>query len=113
AKGLGHGDSAPPFSNPQLELQPINFVPGNDSITPQNSLPPVRAALIPVFDTFIVPPPTTPPPPPTVAITSIAGQIGVTADNIINTAKANAGVEITGATSGVAEGQVPAGTTGG
>jgi hypothetical protein len=104
AKGLGHGDSAPPFSDPQLELQPINFIPGDDSPTPENSLPPIHAALIPVSDTFILPPP--PPPPPTVAITSIAGQIGVAADNIINAARANAGVEITGATSGVADGRI-------
>jgi hypothetical protein len=103
AKGLGHsGSSAPPFSNPQLELQPINFIQG-DSPAPEKSLPPIQATFIPVPDIFILPPP---PPPPTVAITGIAGQIGIAADNIINAAKANAGVEITGATSGVADGRI-------
>ena len=48
AKGLGHsGDSAPPFSNPQLELQPINFIQG-DSPAPESSLPPIQATFIPV-----------------------------------------------------------------
>ena len=62
--------------------------------------------MIPVPAIFILPPPLTPPPPPTVAITSIAGQIGIAADNIINAARADAGVEITGATSGVADGRI-------
>jgi Bacterial Ig-like domain len=101
AKGLGHsGSSAPPFSNPQLELQPINFIQG-DSPAPENSLPPIQAALSPVPAVFFLPLQ-----PPTVAITGIAGQIGVAADNIINAANANAGVEITGATSGVADGRI-------
>jgi Bacterial Ig-like domain (group 3)/FecR protein len=99
AKGLGHsGSSAPPFSNPQLELQPINFIQG-DSPAPENSLPPIQATFIQAPDIFFLP-------PPTVAITGIAGQIGIAADNIINAAKANAGVEITGATSGVADGGI-------
>jgi Bacterial Ig-like domain/FecR protein len=103
AKGLGHsGSSAPPFSNPQLEVQPINFIQGDsDSPAPEDSLPPIQATLIPVPDIFVLPLP-----PPTVAITSIAGQIGIAADNIINAARANAGVEITGATSGVADGRI-------
>jgi hypothetical protein len=107
AKGLGHsGDSAPPFSNPELELQPINFIQ-DDPTAPEESLPPIQAAFIPASDIFIIPPPPTPPPPPpTVAITSIAGQIGIAADNIINAARADAGVEITGATSGVANGRI-------
>src|SRR6201998_856011 len=99
AQGLGHsGSSAPPFSNPQLELQPINFIQG-DSPAPENSLPPIQATFISAPDIFFLP-------PPTVAITGIAGQIGIAADNIINAAKANAGVEITGATSGVADGGI-------
>jgi hypothetical protein len=108
AKGLEHsGDSAPPFSNPQLlELQPINFIQ-DDPSAPEESLPPIQAAFIPVSDIFILPPlPTPPPTPPTLAITSIAGQIGVAADNIINAARADAGLEITGATSGVADGRI-------
>ena len=55
----------------------------------------------PAPDLFILPPP-----PPTVAITSVAGQIGIAADNIVNSAKADTGVEITGATSGVADGRI-------
>jgi hypothetical protein len=39
-------------------------------------------------------------------ITGIAGQIGVAAENIINVARANAGVEITGTTSGVEDGRI-------
>jgi VCBS repeat-containing protein len=100
AKGLHTGSSAPPFSSPQLELQPINFIQ-SDSPAPEKSLPPIQATFIPVPDIFILPPP-----PPTVAITGIAGQIGIAADNIINAAKADAGVDITGATSGVADGRI-------
>jgi hypothetical protein len=101
AKGLGHsGSSAPPFSDPQLELQPINFIQ-DDSPAPANSLPAIQATLVPAPAIFFLPPP-----PPTVAITGIAGQIGIAADNIINAAKADAGVEITGATSGVADGGI-------
>ena len=44
--------------------------------------------------------------PPTLAITSIAGQIGVSTNDIINSNKANAGVEITGTTSGVEDGRI-------
>ena len=102
-KGLHTGSSAAPFSSPQLELQPINFIQG-DFPVPQKPLPPIQATLIPVQDIFIAPSP--PLPQPTVAITSIAGQIGVAADNIINAAEADAGVEITGATSGVADGRI-------
>jgi FecR protein/Peptidase M10 serralysin C terminal/Bacterial Ig-like domain (group 3) len=105
AKGLHTGSSAAPFSNPELELQPINFIQ-NDSLTPEGSLVPIQATFITVHDVFIAPPPPPPPPPPTVAITSIAGQIGVAADDIINAAEANAGVEITGLTSGVADGRI-------
>ncbi|MFB9270148.1 Ig-like domain-containing protein [Bradyrhizobium erythrophlei] len=95
------GSSAPPFSNPQELLLPINFIQ-SDSPAAENSLPLIEAALIKVPEIFIAPPP----PPPTVAISSIGGQIAVAADNIINAAKANAGVEITGKTSGVEDGRV-------
>jgi hypothetical protein len=106
AKGLGHtGSSAAPFSSPDLELQPINFIQG-DSPAPENSLPPIQATFIPVPAIFILPPPPPPPAPPTVAITSIGGQIGIAADNIINAAKADTGVGITGATSGVTDGRI-------
>jgi hypothetical protein len=99
-KGLGHtGSSAPPFSNPDLELQPINFIQG-DSPAPGGSLAPIQATFTPAPDIFILPP------PPTVAITGIAGQIGIAAGDIINAAEADVGVEITGATSGVANGRI-------
>ncbi len=112
AKGLGQsGDSAPPFSDPELLPQPINFIPG-DSPAVEGSPLPIEATLITVPELIILPPMQPTPAPPTLAITSIAGQIGVggqigiAADNIINAAKANAGVEITGATSGVQDGRI-------
>jgi len=55
AKGLHTGSSAAPFSNPQLELQPINFIQ-NDSSAPEKSLPPLEATFIKVPDIFILPP---------------------------------------------------------
>src|ERR1700741_2164500 len=112
AKGLGQrGDSAPPFSNPELPPQPINFIPG-DSPAVEGSPLPIEATLTTVPELIILPPMQTTPAPPTLAITSIggpigiAGQIGIAADNIINAARANAGVEITGATSGVQDGRI-------
>jgi VCBS repeat-containing protein len=88
--------SSPPFSDPDLILQPINFIQTDDTTQPQNALIPLEPAVFAVQDIFI-----RPPPPPTLLITGIAGQIGVAGDNIINVARANAGVEITGTTSGV------------
>lgn len=100
AKGLGStGSSTPPFANP-LPVQPINFIQSDDHAA-QYSLPPIPSIVIPVPDIFIAPPRH-----PSLVITSIAGQIGVAADNIINASRANAGVEITGTTSGVEDGQV-------
>src|SRR5207245_2365992 len=53
------------------------------------------------------PAPTPPPPPePTVAISTFAGHIAIAADNIINAGKANAGIELTGTTSGVEDGRI-------
>ena len=88
--------SSPPFSDPDLFLQPINFIQTDDTTQPQNALIPLEPAVFAVQDSFILPLP-----PPTLLITGIAGQIGVAGDNIINVARANAGVEITGTTSGV------------
>src|SRR5262249_56169545 len=53
------------------------------------------------------PAPAPPPPPPesTIAINTIAGDIAIAGVNIINADKANAGFEITGTTSGLANGQ--------
>ena len=105
AKGPGQGgSSAPPFSDPELLPQPINFIQG-DSPTVEGSPLPIEAMLTPAPNLVILPPAQPPPVLPTLAITSIAGQIGIAADNIINAAKANAGVEITGATSGVQDGR--------
>ena len=106
AKGLGQsGSSAPPFSDPELPPQPINFIQG-DSPAVEGSPLPIEATFITVPGLLILPPTLPTPALPTLAITSIAGQIGITADNIINAAKANAGVEITGATSGVQDGRI-------
>jgi FecR protein/Bacterial Ig-like domain (group 3) len=106
AKGLGQsGSSAPPFSDPELPPQPINFIQG-DSPAVEGAPLPIEATSITVPALLILPPTLPTPALPTLAITSIAGQIGITADNIINAAKANAGVEITGATSGVQDGRI-------
>jgi VCBS repeat-containing protein len=91
-----HGSSTPPFVK-SLPLEPINFIPA-DAPAPQNLLPPVQFVAIPVPEIRI--------PAPVLAITSIGGQIAVAADNIINASKANAGVVITGTTSGVEDGRV-------
>ncbi|MDR3465430.1 MAG: Ig-like domain-containing protein [Xanthobacteraceae bacterium] len=103
ARGLGPGGSStPPFLGPQQLLQPINFIQV-DPTHSQNSLPPLELpAAFSVPELF--PPP--PPSPPTLAITSVAGQIAIAGDDIINAAKADAGVEITGATSGVQDGRI-------
>ena len=98
AKGIGtNGSSTPPFVKSLPLLQPINFF-APDATHPQDSLPPLEAAVFIVPEVIIV--------RPRLEITGIAGQIAVAADNIINASKANAGVEITGTTSGVEDGQV-------
>ncbi|SHK84814.1 FecR family protein [Bradyrhizobium lablabi] len=98
AKGLGPtGSSTPPFVNPQQLLQPINFIQ-TDPTHPQNSLFSLEPAVFAAPEVLII--------RPTLAITSIGGQINVAEDDIINAAKADAGVEITGATSGVEDGQI-------
>jgi hypothetical protein len=96
----GTGSGTPPsIVNPEL-LQPINFIQ-TDPTHGQNSLPPIEPAVFKVPEIFILPPP-----PPTLAITSVGGQIGVATDDLINVAKANAGVAITGTTSGVEDGRI-------
>src|SRR5262249_55175888 len=55
---------------------------------------------------FKPPPLPPPPPPPTIAISTFAGRIAIEAANIINASQANAGVDITGTTSGVEDGRV-------
>ena len=106
AKGPGKvGSSAPTFSDPELLPQPINFIPG-DSPAVEGLPLPIVATSITVPDLVILPPTLPTPALPTLAITSIGGQIGIAVDNIINAAKANAGVEITGGTSGVQDGRI-------
>ena len=93
-----HGSGTTPFFlNPEL-LQPINFTEP-DATHPLGSLAPLEVVFT-APQTFIIPP------APTLAITSIAGQIGVNATDIINASEANTGVEITGITSGVENGRV-------
>lgn len=106
-KGMGEtGSSAPPFSEPGL-VQPINFIQSDDSEAPQTALAPVPVF---VFTSVVVPivqlPPPPPPPPPTLEITEIGGQIGVATNDIINVARADAGVQITGTTSGVEDARI-------
>jgi Bacterial Ig-like domain len=100
AKGLGQtGSSAYPFATPEQLLQPINFIQ-NDSPELQNQLAPIGSTVVAVPELF------TPHSAPTLAITSIAGQIGISTSDIINASKADAGVEIVGTTSGVENGQI-------
>ncbi len=107
AKGLGQsGSSASPSLNPEQLLQPINFIQDDDVTNPQNALIPLEPAVFKVPEIIIVRPPPIVLPPPTLAITGIAGQIGVAANDIINASEANAGVGITGITSGVEDGRV-------
>src|SRR6516164_1053260 len=113
--GLGQQGAAPGGSSTDTQfalqqLLPINFsqLQNHDSaplavtITTQTN---PGAIDVPQL---IKPPP--PPLPPTIAISTIAstiaGQISVAADNIINASKANAGVNITGTTSHVEDGQI-------
>jgi hypothetical protein len=97
-KGFEHtGSSAYPFLTPEELLQPINFVEPASGTT-QGSLTPFTPAIFKVPEILIT--------PPTLAIVSVGGQIGVAATDIINASEANAGVEITGITSGVQNGRV-------
>src|SRR6516162_111261 len=115
--GLGQPGAAPGGSstdtfNTPLQLQPINFS------QPQNNEPGPTHVTINITTTtqgFIeipqskppsAPAPALPPPPEsTIAISTIAGDIAIAGVNIINADKANTGFEITGTTSGVANGQ--------
>ena len=99
------GSSAPPFSDPGL-VQPINFIPSEDTVTTQAALAPVPVFVFAPLEMPIVQLPPPPPPPPTLEITHIGGQIDVAANNIINVAKADAGVQITGTTSGVEDARI-------
>src|SRR6516225_5210021 len=106
-QGAAPGGSSTPTEFAQQQLLPINFIQlqNHDSaplavtITTQTN-----PGAIDVPQQQFKPPP--PPPPPTIAISTIAGQISVAADNIINASKANAGVNITGTTSHVEDGQI-------
>jgi hypothetical protein len=109
-QGAAPGGSSTPTFNSPLQLQPINFSP------PQNNDPGpthVTINITPTTQGFIeIPqskPPSAPAPPPlpepTIAINTIAGDIAIAGVNIINAGKANTGFDITGTTSGVANGQ--------
>ncbi|WP_024519555.1 Ig-like domain-containing protein [Bradyrhizobium sp. Tv2a-2] len=99
-KGLGQsGSSAYPFLTPELLLQPINFIQTDDAPELQNALVPLGSSVVTVPDIFIGH-------TPTLAITSIAGQIGVSTSDIINSFNANTGVEIVGTTTGVQDGRI-------
>ena len=99
------GSSAPPFSDPGL-VQPINFIQTNDTVTTQATLAPVPVFVFTPFEMPIVQLPPPPPLPPTLEITEIGGAIGVAANNIINVARADVGVQITGTTSGVEDARI-------
>jgi Bacterial Ig-like domain/FecR protein/Peptidase M10 serralysin C terminal len=102
------GSGTPDVLSPQHLLQPINFTQP-DPTHLQDSLVPLEFAIFTVPEFIpppLRPPPPPPPPPPTLEITGIGGQIGIAADNIINAAKADAGVPITGTTSGVENGRI-------
>jgi hypothetical protein len=99
------GSSAPPFSDPGL-VQPINFIQSDDTVTTQAALAPVSVFVFTSIELPIVHQPPPPPPPPTLEITEIGGAIDVAANNIINVARADAGVVITGTTSGVEDARI-------
>src|SRR5262245_7758588 len=110
-QGAAPGGSSTDTFNTSLQLQPINFSqPQNNDPGPTH----VTINITPTTQGFIEPqskppsaPAPAPPPPPesTIAINTIAGDIAIAGVNIINADKANAGFEITGTTSGVANGQ--------
>src|SRR5262249_40320563 len=110
-QGAAPGGSSTDTFNTPLQLQPINFSqPQNNDPGPTH----VTINITPTTQGFIEPqskppsaPAPAPPPPPesTIAINTIAGDIAIAGVNIINADKANAGFEITGTTSGVANGQ--------
>jgi hypothetical protein len=112
-QGAAPGGSSTPTFDAPLQLQPINFS------QPQNNDPGqthVTINITPTTQGFIEIPqskppsaPVSPPPPPpepTIAIDTIAGDVTIAGVNIINAGKANTGFDITGTTSGVANGQM-------
>lgn len=99
AKGLSpNGSSTPPFLSPGQLLQPINFVQPDATHAP-GSLPQLEFPVFTTPEVFFVP-------QPTLAITRIDGQIAIAGNDIINAAKADAGVDIAGGTSGVENGRI-------
>jgi hypothetical protein len=108
-QGAAPGGSSTPTFNSPLQLQPINFSqPQNNDPGPTH----VTINITPTTQGFIEIPqskppsaPAPPPPEPTIAIDTIAGDITIAGVNIINAGKANTGFDITGTTSGVANGQ--------
>src|SRR5262245_12120690 len=116
--GLGQQGAAPGGSstdtfNTPLQLQPINFSqtqnnePGPTHVTINITTTTQGFIELPQSKPPSAPAPAPPPPPEsTIAINTIAGDIALARVNIINADKANAGFDITGTTSGVANGQM-------
>jgi hypothetical protein len=110
-QGAAPGGSSTPTFNAPLQLQPINFSqpqnndPGQTHVT-INITPTTQGFIeIPQSKPPAAPAPPPSPPEPTIAIDTIAGDITIAGVNIINAGKANTGFDITGTTSGVANGQ--------
>src|SRR6516165_8444727 len=113
--GLGQQGAAPGGSSTDTQFALQQLLPINFSQAQNNALAPLAVTITTQTNSGVIdfsqqqfkPPP---PLPPTIAISTIAGtiagQISVAADNIINASKANAGVNITGATSHVEDGQI-------
>ena len=109
-QGAAPGGSSTPttFDSPQ-QFQPIKFSleenhSGAAVVTTITTATSSGFTEVPQLQLKLPPPPSL----PTIAINSIpaTGQIGIAADNLINASKANAGVDITGTTSGVEDGRV-------
>ena len=109
-QGAAPGGSSTPttFDSPQ-QFQPIKFSleenhSGAAVVTTITTATSSGFTEVPQLQVKLPPPPSL----PTIAINSIpaTGQIGIAADNLINASKANAGVDITGTTSGVEDGRV-------
>src|SRR6516165_3585520 len=113
--GLGQQGAAPGGSSTDTQFALQQLLPINFSQAQNNALAPLAVTITTQTNSGVIdfsqqqfkPPP---PLPPTIAISTIAGtiagQISVAADNIINASKANAGVNITGITSHVEDGQI-------
>src|SRR5262249_47066581 len=110
-QGAAPGGSSTPTFNVPLQVQPINFSQPQNNNAPGPRHPPINPPIprAPLDFTQSHPAPTataTTATAPTIAISTLAGRIAIDAGNIINANQANAGVGITGTTSGVEDGGV-------